>query len=147
MTDPGLADATYIEPITPDVVARIGEALPVGRNGLGDQDVLQRGPLAADLEVAVAVGTLERVMHLGQQGVGVRVVAGDTKVLRRGEGGGVYFATTGVGVRLPGARPALGNIRERLALAFGSRASLVTHSDRERFYAVLSVPHVRHIDR
>ena len=42
---------------------------------------------------------------------------------------------------------ALGNIRERLALAFGSRASLVTHSDRERFYAVLSVPHVRHIDR
>jgi hydrogenase expression/formation protein HypE len=29
----------------------------------------------------------------------VAVVAGDTKVLRRGEGGGLYFATTGIGVR------------------------------------------------
>jgi len=33
---------------------------------------------------------------------GVKVVAGDTKVLRRGEGGGLYLATTGVGIRLPG---------------------------------------------
>ncbi len=38
--------------------------------------------------------------------IGVEVVAGDTKVLRRGEGGGLYLATTGIGVRLPG--PALG---------------------------------------
>jgi hydrogenase expression/formation protein HypE len=30
---------------------------------------------------------------------GVRVVAGDTKVLPRGEGGGIYLATTGIGVR------------------------------------------------
>jgi hydrogenase expression/formation protein HypE len=29
----------------------------------------------------------------------VKVCAGDTKVLRRGEGGGLYLATTGVGVR------------------------------------------------
>lgn len=29
----------------------------------------------------------------------VVVVAGDTKVVRRGEGGGVYFATTGIGIR------------------------------------------------
>jgi len=36
--------------------------------------------------------------------VGVRVVAGDTKVLRRGEGGGLYLATTGVGLRPPGLR-------------------------------------------
>lgn len=42
---------------------------------------------------------------------------------------------------------ALRNIRERLALAFGPRASLLTNRDRERFYAVLSIPHVRHIDR
>ncbi len=41
---------------------------------------------------------------------------------------------------------ALRNIRERLALAFGSRASLLTNRDRERFYAVLSVPHVQHTD-
>jgi hydrogenase expression/formation protein HypE len=29
----------------------------------------------------------------------VHVVAGDTKVLRRGQGGGIYFAMTGIGVR------------------------------------------------
>jgi len=28
-------------------------------------------------------------------------VAGDTKVLRRGQGGGIYFATTGIGMRDP----------------------------------------------
>ena len=33
---------------------------------------------------------------------GVRVVAGDTKVLPRGEGGGIYLATTGIGVRPSG---------------------------------------------
>ncbi|MES9973404.1 MAG: hydrogenase expression/formation protein HypE [Candidatus Thiodiazotropha sp.] len=30
--------------------------------------------------------------------VGVQVVAGDTKVVRRGEGGGIYLATTGIGL-------------------------------------------------
>jgi len=43
---------------------------------------------------------------------GVKVSAGDTKVLRRGEGGGLYLATTGVGVRMPGARPSIHNIRD-----------------------------------
>ena len=43
---------------------------------------------------------------------GVRISAGDTKVVRRGEGGGVYFATTGVGVRLPGVRPSMDLIRD-----------------------------------
>ena len=42
----------------------------------------------------------------------IQICAGDTKVLQRGEGGGVYFATTGVGVRMPGARPSLSAIRE-----------------------------------
>jgi len=32
---------------------------------------------------------------------GVRVVAGDVKVVARGEGGGLYLATTGIGVRRP----------------------------------------------
>lgn len=41
---------------------------------------------------------------------------------------------------------AIQNIRERLSLAFGSRASLLTSQDRERFYAVLSVPYVEHSD-
>ncbi|OQB00640.1 MAG: Carbamoyl-phosphate synthase large chain [Chloroflexi bacterium ADurb.Bin222] len=34
MTDPGMADATYVEPITPDIVARIIEKeRPLGRRG------------------------------------------------------------------------------------------------------------------
>jgi len=41
----------------------------------------------------------------------VRVAAGDTKVLRRGEGGGLYLATTGVGIRRPGLRLGLDRIR------------------------------------
>jgi two-component system sensor histidine kinase AlgZ len=41
---------------------------------------------------------------------------------------------------------ALRNIRERLELAFGGRASLVTQSDDEQFFAVLSLPRVVHSD-
>ncbi len=43
--------------------------------------------------------------------LGVRVVAGDTKVLRRGEGGGLYLATTGVGLRRRGVRLGLETIQ------------------------------------
>jgi len=41
---------------------------------------------------------------------------------------------------------AIRNIRERLALAFGSRSSLLTSQDNEQFYAVLSLPYVKHSD-
>ena len=41
---------------------------------------------------------------------------------------------------------AIRNIRERLSLAFGSRASLLTNHDKEQFYAVLSLPYVKHPD-
>ena len=41
---------------------------------------------------------------------------------------------------------AIRNIRERLSLAYGSRASLVTNQDSQQFYAVLSLPNVKHID-
>lgn len=41
---------------------------------------------------------------------------------------------------------AIRNIRERLSLAFGSRASLLTSQDKERFYAVMSLPYVEHTD-
>ena len=37
---------------------------------------------------------------------------------------------------------AIDNIRERLRFAYGSRASLVTYEDAEKFYAVLSLPHI-----
>ncbi len=41
----------------------------------------------------------------------VRVATGDTKVLRRGKGGGLYLATTGLGIRRPGLRLDLEQIR------------------------------------
>ncbi len=44
------------------------------------------------------------------------------------------------GSSVSGHGMALDNIRERLRLAFGSRASLVTHGENEQFYAVLSLP-------
>jgi len=42
---------------------------------------------------------------------GVYVVAGDTKVLPRGQGGGLYLATTGVGVKPKGLRLGMGQIQ------------------------------------
>lgn len=42
---------------------------------------------------------------------GVAVAAGDIKVLRRGEGGGLYLATTGIGVRRPGLHLGLDRVR------------------------------------
>ncbi len=41
---------------------------------------------------------------------------------------------------------AIENIRERLQLAFGSRANLLTNQDADQFYAVLSVPYVEYSD-
>lgn len=42
---------------------------------------------------------------------GVRVLAGDTKVVRRGQGGGVYLATTGIGQRPAGVDLGLHRVR------------------------------------
>jgi hydrogenase expression/formation protein HypE len=70
--------------------------------------------LNAFIEEGLAVAQLDRIVQSlakTARETGVKVVAGDTKVLRRGEGGGLYLATTGVGVRLPGARPAMKNIQ------------------------------------
>ena len=41
---------------------------------------------------------------------------------------------------------ALANIRERLELAFGPTASLITHQSDEQFFAVLSLPYVENTD-
>jgi hydrogenase expression/formation protein HypE len=42
---------------------------------------------------------------------GVRVVAGDTKVVGRGAADGLYITTTGIGVALPDARVSAANVR------------------------------------
>ena len=47
------------------------------------------------------------------------------------------------GSSVSGHGMALDNIRERLKLAFGSRASLLTYDNNEQFYAVLSLPLVQ----
>jgi len=61
--------------------------------------------LNAFIEEGMEVAQLERIitsLAAAANEIGVKVVAGDTKVLRRGEGGGLYLATTGIGYRQPG---------------------------------------------
>ncbi|AOU97381.1 hydrogenase expression/formation protein HypE [Acidihalobacter yilgarnensis] len=66
------------------------------------------------VEEGFEIATLDRIVaslaHAAQE-AGVVVAAGDTKVLPRGEGGGLYLATTGVGVRAPGRRLGLREVR------------------------------------
>lgn len=70
--------------------------------------------LNAFIEEGFDIATLERIIaslaHAARE-AGVVVVAGDTKVLRRGEGGGIYLATTGVGVRPPQLQLGLDRVR------------------------------------
>jgi hydrogenase expression/formation protein HypE len=71
--------------------------------------------LGAIIEEGLDVALLDRVIRsLGAaaSAAGVRVVAGDTKVVPRGQGGGLYLATTGVGVRAPGVALGMDRIRE-----------------------------------
>jgi hydrogenase expression/formation protein HypE len=71
--------------------------------------------LNAFIEEGMEVAVLDRIVaSLAKAATesNVKVSAGDTKVLRRGEGGGLYLATTGVGVRLPGIKPAMSLIRD-----------------------------------
>jgi len=61
--------------------------------------------LSAILEEGLDVAVLQRLVEsfaAACREAGVRVVAGDTKVVPRGHGGGAYFTTTGLGpVRAP----------------------------------------------
>ena len=71
--------------------------------------------LNAIIEEGLEVERLDRIVKSladAARTAGVRVVAGDTKVVPRGEGGGLYFVTTGVGLRAPGRRLGMGGIRE-----------------------------------
>jgi hydrogenase expression/formation protein HypE len=71
--------------------------------------------LNAFIEEGLEIEVLDRIvasLARAAREADVQVKAGDTKVLRRGEGGGLYLATTGVGVRLPGVRPSIHNIRD-----------------------------------
>lgn len=61
--------------------------------------------LNAFIEEGFEIARLERIIRgiaEAASAADVQVVAGDTKVVRRGEGGGLYLATTGIGFRRAG---------------------------------------------
>jgi len=71
--------------------------------------------LNAFIEEGLEISQLERIISSlasAAKHAGVKVVAGDTKVLRRGEGGGLYLATTGIGIKDPGLNLGLDKIRD-----------------------------------
>ncbi|MGA7973039.1 MAG: hydrogenase expression/formation protein HypE [Pseudolabrys sp.] len=71
--------------------------------------------LNAFIEEGLEIALLDRLvasMAQAAKACGVHVACGDTKVLQRGEGGGLYLATTGIGVRAPGLRLGLDHIEE-----------------------------------
>lgn len=70
--------------------------------------------LNAFIEEGFEVEALERIIQgiaSAAKAIDVAVVAGDTKVVRRGEGGGVYLATTGIGIKAPEINLGISNIQ------------------------------------
>ncbi|NIP71521.1 MAG: hydrogenase expression/formation protein HypE [Gammaproteobacteria bacterium] len=70
--------------------------------------------LNAFIEEGLETAVLDRIIaSLGRAAVAceVQVAVGDTKVVRRGEGGGLYLATTGVGHKPHGLRLGMDRIR------------------------------------
>jgi hydrogenase expression/formation protein HypE len=66
------------------------------------------------IEEGFAIALLERIAtSIGHASLacGVSVVAGDTKVVPRGQGGGLYIAATGIGTRGQGAALGMAQIR------------------------------------
>ncbi len=65
------------------------------------------------IEEGFAIATLERIAaSLGRaaRDCGVTIMCGDTKVLPRGQGGGLYLSMSGIGFKNPGAPPGLSSI-------------------------------------
>lgn len=83
-------------------------------------------------------------------GIQPRTDGGEVKVYGREEKDNIVITISnpvGPGKRVnQGHGMALANIRERLELAFGPAASLITHQDNEQFFAVLSLPYVENTD-
>jgi hydrogenase expression/formation protein HypE len=70
--------------------------------------------LNAFIEEGLEIATLDRIvasLAKAARAANVQVVAGDTKVLPRGEGGGLYLATTGVGLRSEGVKLGMNRIQ------------------------------------
>ncbi|MFN3867504.1 MAG: hydrogenase expression/formation protein HypE [Hyphomicrobiaceae bacterium] len=70
--------------------------------------------LAAIIEEGLDVALLARIVASAGRAArdaGVKIIAGDTKVVPRGTGGGLYLTTTGVGIRAPDLTLGLSCIR------------------------------------
>jgi hydrogenase expression/formation protein HypE len=66
------------------------------------------------IEEGFEIARLERIAaSIGgaARDCGAAIVAGDTKVLPRGQGGGLYLSVAGIGTKNPGAPPGLASIR------------------------------------
>ena len=71
--------------------------------------------LNAIIEEGLETACLDRIVKslaAAARTANVQVVAGDTKVVPRGQGGGVYLATTGIGTRAANVRLGMERIRE-----------------------------------
>lgn len=69
--------------------------------------------LSALIEEGLEIAKLDRFITSFAQAARhnrVAVVAGDTKVVRRGEGSGLYLSVTGIGIKRAGAQLAMGRI-------------------------------------
>lgn len=70
--------------------------------------------LSVLIEEGFNIATLDRIIKSfadSANEAGMTVIAGDTKVLRRGEGGGIYLSVTGIGVRPSGLLLGFNEIR------------------------------------
>ena len=71
--------------------------------------------LNAFIEEGMEIEKLEQIVKSLAQAAkesGMRVVAGDTKVVPKGKGGGLYLATTGIGIKQPGLQLGMDAIRQ-----------------------------------
>lgn len=84
-------------------------------------------------------------------GIQTRTDGGEVRVYGRSETDNIVITICNPlapeGHTIRGNGMALANIRERLELAFGPSASLITHQDEQQFFAVLSLPYVENTDR
>lgn len=81
-------------------------------------------------------------------GIQPRADGGEVRVYGRAEKDNIVITISNplgsAGRGAGGHGMALANIRERLELAFGPNASLITHQDEQRYFAILSLPYVKH---
>ncbi len=120
---------------------RLGDRLQI------DWRVEELPPKAAILPLMLQPLLENAVGH----GVQANPEGGKVSVYGRSEGDQVVITIANPvapeGHVVPGHGMAIPNIRDRLRLAYGSRASLVTYHNDELFYVVMSLPYVAHTDR